>query len=295
MKLSVSLTALDLVLSKMGAAERNWQDPGSILDTIDFRERLRRGIEIKIDDISVLPDGLLAYQNEVVLLYIRDTYNDRDTLLHSPDNAVRFHIADCTWIEDRRRKGRLDRYVVTNSISGVFKVFAYDRFTRSYEPDPILAHLRVCKLCLMRINYKGSADTAKRVRTKIWEEFSIAEFLETHSPRFVATPKYNVDNAPPPGYPKGWSEESRTYRAWKQWQCECCGVDLHSNKALLHTHHINGVQGDNTVSNLKALCELCHAAQPDHRMRVSTRTIEIIHRLRREQEIPAEHSCSTRL
>lgn len=291
MKLSVSFAALDAVLAKMGASERRWHDPSTTLGAIDIGERLRRGIEIKIDEIVVAPDGLLTYENEVVLLYIRDSYNDRDTLENSPEHAVRFHVADCSWIDDRRKKGRLDRYVVTNSTSGVFRVFPYDRFVHTHESEPVQAHLKVCKLCLKRLNYKGSAEATKRVRTRVWQEFSIAEFLENHSTRFSAKPKYTVDSAPPPGYARGWGEESRAYRARVNWKCECCGVDLSNKRSLLHTHHLNGVQGDNTVSNLKALCELCHASQPDHRMRVKGETVEIIHRLRREQGVSVHHKC----
>lgn len=291
MKLSVSFAALDTVLTKMGATEGNWSSLASTLGSIDIRDRLQKGIEIKIDEIAVGPDGLLTYQNEVVLLYIRDSYNDHDTLANSPEHAVRFHVADCSWIDDRRKKGRLDRYVVTNSTSGVFKVYAYDRFARAHEKEPIQAHLKVCKLCLKRLNYKGAADAAMRVRTKIWQEFSIADFLQKFATRFVTMPKYTVDTAPGPGYAKGWGEESRAYRTWVNWICECCGVDLSSKRALLHTHHMNGVQGDNAVSNLKALCELCHASQPDHRMRVDSETIEQIHRLRREQGISVHHRC----
>lgn len=291
MKLTVSFAHLDELLQRMGARAQEWIDTSNHLGEIGIRDRLKNGIVIDIQNVEVAPNGVLTYQGEVVLLHIRDTYNDRDTLTSAPEDAVRFHVADCSWIDDRRKKGRLDRYVVTNSTSGIFTVYAYDRFIRAHLEEQIQAGLKVCKLCLKRIDYKGSVQKSRKERTEIWQNFSIAEFLEKHTTIFASKPKYTVDSAPRPGYGNGWEEESRAYRANVGWKCECCGLNLDKNQKLLHTHHLNGVQGDRSASNLKALCVLCHSDQPDHRMGVSHEILETIHKLRRAQGIPVHHKC----
>ncbi|WPU32705.1 HNH endonuclease [Pseudoalteromonas piscicida] len=71
------------------------------------------------------------------------------------------------------------------------------------------------------------------------------------------------------------------------YTCEQCGVELSQYKRLLHTHHINGVKTDNSISNLRALCLDCHKKQPKHEhMHVTHNDQLIINQLRRDHWCP---------
>jgi hypothetical protein len=66
------------------------------------------------------------------------------------------------------------------------------------------------------------------------------------------------------GYTKVWEFISWQYRTSKDFVCESCGVSLVAHAHLIHVHHINANKGNNDLSNLIALCLLCHAAQHAH-------------------------------
>ena len=51
----------------------------------------------------------------------------------------------------------------------------------------------------------------------------------------------------------------------KSYKCECCGnSEWMGNPIPLQTHHINGNNTDNRISNLQLLCPNCHAATDNY-------------------------------
>lgn len=65
-------------------------------------------------------------------------------------------------------------------------------------------------------------------------------------------------------YALDWSSISTNYRQQQNYICQNCGVDLSSERRLLHVHHKNRDKGDNREKNLIALCASCHKKQPYH-------------------------------
>ena len=93
------------------------------LDPIDIA--LLEGREVQLDDLNVI-NGLLSVDGRQVLLYIPDQYNPVDVVQTNPDKGKRFHVADCKTLSDMRSKGRFERYVVTNNLSGIFPISGKD-------------------------------------------------------------------------------------------------------------------------------------------------------------------------
>ena len=106
MNLIVHFPGLEEAKRKMRAPNQLWESPLGSLETPDFIIQLREtGIEIELEEVEGTKNGLLSYKGQHVLLYIKDTRQDRDTLLHDPENSRRFHIADkCSTLE-RMREG----------------------------------------------------------------------------------------------------------------------------------------------------------------------------------------------
>ncbi|MDX6751968.1 hypothetical protein SH611_19345 [Geminicoccaceae bacterium 1502E] len=274
MKLRISFDTLDAAMRAMGAVETAWSDDARLED---LKIRLETGIELELDEVEITPDGLLSYKGEQVLLYIKSTGRDRDTLLNTPEKGPRFHVADCTTLDEMREKGRFERYVVTNSLDGHFLVFARDRWT--LEKEEIKAALKVCKNCLRKLDYKGYSSGGRK--SAIWKSFDIEEFFLSYRSQFRSRPTHTDKTAPAPGYSDDWADISRRYRENMGWCCEVCDVDCGGQKKLLHVHHKNGVKGDNRWVNLQALCVLCHSEQPSHQhMRVKPDERNMIKRLR---------------
>ena len=248
----------------MGAEPSSWVPSESDLSPreILLEELEVGGISINLDDVNSGPGGLLEYNGEQVILYIKDTRSSKETLQYSPENSRKFHIAECVTISDMRDKGRFERYVVTRKHDGLFLVDWLDRDTG--ETGEVEAALKVCKNCLKEINYDNYKNEKKPNQKNIFNDFEIARFLRDYSTFFVKLPSRTDETAPIDKYVKDWSELSKNYRKAKDWTCEKCKVDLSSTQNLLHTHHKNGVKSDNRHSNLKALCAICHSQEPMH-------------------------------
>lgn len=249
------------------------------LDPIDIE--LLQGREISLDDLDYV-NGLLSVDGRQVLLYIPDQYKTIDDVIADPSLGKRFHVADCRVLGEMRARGRFERYVVANNLSGEFKITGR---TRTGSVDERNARLLVCKVCLEKLNFGGYAhDSAKR--QQIWRGFSLSMFFETYSTNFKFLPKRSTDSVGLGGYTDDWKDVSSAVRERCGYICDQCSVDLSSYRYLLHVHHVNGVKADNSAANLRPLCVDCHRKQPMHdRMFISAENMTLLSSLRRAQGV----------
>lgn len=292
MKLSPDYSILENQREQMGAQLSDWK-----IGAVGLTEReqllanLGSGIEIDIKDMDVGPGKLLTYKGEQVLLYIKDTHSSQWTLENEPEKSKRFHIAECRTLDRMRREGRFERYVVTNRMDGQFLVDWLDPDTR--ERGETEASLKVCKNCLTALNWRGFDNASDRMRfadgtrqdkASIWESFSITEFLMDYSTFFRSHPRRQDIDALLNVYVQDWPKISEKMRRGARWRCQQCKVDLSEFPGSLHCHHINGVVTDNSATNLKVLCALCHASQPNHQhMKVNASERRKINRVKISQ------------
>ena len=246
-------------------------------------------IEIDLGEIDVAPGGLLTYKGEQIILYIKDTNKSEEINLYYPEESTRFHLSDCQTLRDMKRKGRYERYIVTQRQDGKFKVDWKDFDTG--EMGEVEAELKVCKNCLTSLNYNHYKDR-KTERDSIWTDFAIDSFLRNYSTFFPSKPSRTENTALIDQYVKNWQNISKMIRERKRWTCECCDLTLLKNTSYLHVHHKSGVKTDNSDSNLEVLCALCHTKRPYHsHMSIPPKTQSKIMQLRIEQGIK---SCRCR-
>ena len=220
--------------------------------------QLSEGLEIDLSDIKI-EDGLLSYQGRQVLLYIKDHSSKFDITVKNPERGNRFHVSDCSKIREMRLIGRFNRYVATNNVSGYFEIeSSKNYYGQSYTAK---AALKICKRCLINLNYKGYSSKEEDIR--IFNNFSLDEFFSEYSSCFAYMPKAWAENTKV-GYTRDWQEISKATREKAGYICSRCSIDLSKNKNLCHVHHVNGVKNDNNASNLKVLCIDCHRRQHNH-------------------------------
>ena len=279
MYLNVDFERLYAAVRRMGADS---VDPDLVvrrgvtkIDPIDIQ--LEEGIEVDLSEVGVTDNGLFIYRGRQVLLYIQDHGRRVQDALDDGDSGRRFHVAYCRTLEDMRSKGRYERYVATNDLSGEFYIAGYDYDSR--EPINGKTRLKVCKNCLSKLNYRR----AGRTRDQIVAEFDLEAFFDTYKSFFPHMPRRRAGQFDGQ-YTADWGGVARRYKETKNFTCESCHLDLRNALSLLHVHHINGVKTNNSPSNLKALCIQCHSQQPDHQhITISDENTRRIAELRWEQ------------
>ncbi|USD31271.1 MULTISPECIES: HNH endonuclease [Vibrio] len=259
MKLSVNFNMLKRAVNLMEPeveGEFHLELEETTINKIDTE--LAQGKDVELKDVDI-DSGLLSYQGRQVLLYIKDHGNNVQNVIHNPEMGNRFHVTDCSKLKSMRSEGRFERYVVINDTSGEFPISGQNYHSRQLDEGK--AKLKVCKFCLGQLNYQGYSSGGNR--NSIFDGFDMSEFFQTYSSFFPHMPARAAETAQT-GYTDDWSKVSSRYRVENNFECKECGVNLRSNRPLLHVHHMNGVKSDNRPDNLKALCIDCHSKQPLH-------------------------------
>tara|TARA_Y100001973_G_C5183644_1_gene326437 strand:- start:137 stop:1279 length:1143 start_codon:yes stop_codon:yes gene_type:complete len=290
MKLNVDLSLLEQAVRTMGAEQIQFDITSDIVPMEPLDIKLNQGFEVNFEDID-FDTGLASYEGRQVLLYIKDhSYGNKiHKVLEDGSVGNKYHVADCSKLEEMRRKGRFERYVVTNKLDGLFSVSGTDTFTNEHIEGE--TRLAVCQLCLKGINYiKFTSLKTRDDRLRFAKNFNLADFFETYSSFFKYMPTGVAGNSNNQ-YSEDWDEISRRIREKYHYQCQQCGLDLNTHKRLLHVHHINGIKSDNSSSNLTPLCCDCHRKQPDHQhINVRHEDTKLIAQLRKEQRLNTRES-----
>jgi hypothetical protein len=231
--------------------------------TIEEIESLaREGLEIPLQDVSVLDDGTLIYKNRRVVLYIRDVKQYRQT---EPDELSRFHVANCKKLEEMRANNRFERYVVATRDTGTFQINLKRYNSPAFEKSDKV--LKVCQFCLHKLNwqdFKGLGSDSSRKRSFV-ADFKLTKFFEAYPKNImVYEPRHDEISAPLNDYSPEFRLVADRLKRKRGYKCDECGDDLSELKRFLHAHHKNGLQSDNSDANIAILCVLDHAKQYNH-------------------------------
>lgn len=236
-------------------------DPKTL--TPDEINRLaREGIDIPLEEIRVLQDGTLAYKNQRIVLYIRDVKIYRNGV-PSGDDLPRYHVADCDTLKDMRANRRYQRYVVATRDSGEFLI----NLMRHNRCDARDQRLSVCQNCLGALNWDNfivrRRDSGER--TAIVQGFSLKTYFSIYPKTFInESPTHTENTAPRNNYTADFAQIADRIKRDRGYRCERCMIDLTKHRKFLHAHHKNGIQYDNSDSNIELLCIKHHSEQPYH-------------------------------
>ena len=285
MKLTVNFGQLHHCVQLMGAEEADFELGLAFKDIDPIDAALRDGQELGKDiDLTEIEHskGVLSYMGRQVMLYIPDQGSNILEVLRNGEEGRRIHIAECSSLEHMRATGRFPRYQVTADTSGYLPVYGINS-DNNQSIDDKKAKLFVCKNCITTLNYQGYAIKSGAEKRDIFINFNLAKFFKHYSSYFKSLPKPSGSEKSA-SYTPDWKEISARLKKQSNYMCEQCGVDLDSEKKLLHVHHVDGVKSNNQNSNLRVLCADCHKKQPHHdHLYIKASDILTINRLRREQ------------
>ena len=256
-------TELNKLRRAMGIPETQF---GSILTTVDpsrlTKEQLNKltsgeGIDIKLPELTILPDGTFAYKDHRVLVYIRDI----QVIEGKVPNLPKYHFMTCRTIVDMQKKKKHEKYVANSQGDGFFQINLITK--GKIEKKTELLH--VCQNCLLDISFNGfNLAMSSNEKKAIVKAFTPKAFFEAFPDSLqLMLPEYSWENSPINDYTPDWPEVSLRTRIEAGWCCQECSINLSSNRRFLHVHHI-GKTSDNSAENLKVLCIACHAKEPNH-------------------------------
>ena len=157
MKIDLKFENLDKLIDEMGAQRIEWNDNKG-LSELEIEQILsKEGLEVDWENLETKEDGLIYIPGTQIpgIVYIKDCWNDVHTILHSPGNGPRFHVAyNCQTLENFREKNRFkSRYRYTQNKTGIFVVNAWINEYRN-ERKEVDGKLKICKHCLTEIDYQ---------------------------------------------------------------------------------------------------------------------------------------------
>lgn len=237
---------------------------GFKLDPIKV-EALKRGgdVDITIDELDFSEkDPVLRVGSVNVVLYMRDQFVPSI-------GEYKYHISWCNTLKERKQEGRIQRYVITRKNDEYFNVNLFEAKKHKLIEKNHSSKMKVCKNCLNKLNYNGYKNSSYEDKAKIYEDFSLEQFLEQFNKArksFIPDDvKLHTETTQPINeYPSNWNKISKRYRELKKYKCEKCGKNCESEKHNIHVHHKNGNKFDVRDSNLIALCKKCHEKEHSH-------------------------------
>jgi hypothetical protein len=255
---------LNALRERLGAPLRHYEGGKSsgVLTIQEIEILAREGLEIPLGDVNVLEDGTLIYKNRRVVLYIRDVKQYRKA---EPDELPRFHVSNCDKLQEMRANNRFERYVVATRDTGIFQINLKSYNSVAFEKSD--KTLRVCQLCLGKLNWEGFKQIGSdRTRKRgLVNDFKLVRFFEVY-PQNVIThePQHDAHSAPINDYGPEFRAIADRIKRERGYKCDECGSDLSQYRKFLHAHHKNGLQHDNSDRNITILCVVDHAKQYNH-------------------------------
>ncbi len=177
----------------------------------------------------------------------------------------KYHLVNCSTLQTAKDKGWSEKFKMSQRQDGKF-------FYRFIQDDHIHTtndsqKLVVCGNCLKEINLLNeSKETYEKTQFSPSIFFS-EEFQNNWLPS--SSNNHYARDSVPNMYSKDWDKISLGYKERMGFICEgenCSYRNLNTPelKKYLNCHHVNMDKANSKYSNLKALCILCHANQPNH-------------------------------
>lgn len=201
----------------------------------------------------VLEDGTLVK----IVLYISDR---EERLIKGRFGFPKFHLFNCTTIQEMQSKGRSHRYKISCRKDGKFRFFILEKRKQRLVQEQ---ELEVCGYCLKIFNNHFSSSATK---PEFVSEGYLRNFLKCDLTIGISPGNYEFDyEAIPNTYSADWETIARTVKAGKNYTCEKCRwVAKDSERHFIHAHHIDGKKFNTRYDNITVLCIHCHSEEPGH-------------------------------
>lgn len=282
MRIIFDFSPFDELLKRLDAEKVEWKSDAQLSEReVILRQLKNEGIEIDVKQVETTPEGLFTFHGENIVIYIKDK-----TTFFDENELPKFHFSECATINGSKKTQRYERYFASSRTTGDFPIDRKEGTQIITQSYPLL----VCQHCLKKLKKINAKLYWKYSKYSDLSHFNLESFFKDCNSLIYDKPNKIASNTPQTGYTDDWSEISRKYKERCGYRCEKCGVDLSKHQNLLDTHHISGNKQNNSDSNLKALCKLCHAEEPQHQhyRKKAQEVRDHIEKLRAQQNIKLE-------
>lgn len=217
-----------------------------------LKEELKgEGVLVKRMEIQGAPGEQLEYEGRKVCAYIRDQKGEVN--FYNKTTGYRYHLCNCSTLQQMRASGREARYLITERDDGFFKVNAVGGYM-GYNTGSGEVKMELCSNCM--------TDLLRN--NKFFSPFSLREYFKKYNSSVPRTIRKETSVTRVQSYTPDHNDCAREFKKLARYKCQICELDCNNHQSLLHMHHRNGDPSNNNSYNIKILCVDCHSKQALH-------------------------------
>jgi hypothetical protein len=207
------------------------------------------GIDTTVDQLKIAPDQTLFFKDARVRVELVTDTSDLPVL----------HMAACPTIQAAtsqhcRISTHTERHVEVSVVNA------------EGEWDMAIQQKPVCIDCLRTLNWQGmQSDLPEALQQHIEQHFDLKDFdqlypttlpLHTYQQLWTSE-RLNT-------YTSDWPEVAEYVKTYSRWICTACQRSFAHHRSQLWVDHLNGLKYDNTIGNLRVMCQSCRKEHALH-------------------------------
>lgn len=223
--------------------------PATVVGGLSLAELARLatdGIDSTVDQLKIAPDQTLFFKDARVWVTLAA---DLPTI----------HLTACSTVQaalshDCHISTHTQRHVEVSVVN------ADGEWDVARQQQPI------CLDCLRTLNWQGmQSDLPEELVQHIEQSFDLKDFYQmypvslplTTYQQLWLTERLNT-------YTTDWPEVADYVKTYSRWICTACQRTFAHHRSQLLVDHVNGLKYDNTIGNLRVMCQSCRSERHLH-------------------------------
>lgn len=206
------------------------------------------GIDTTVDQLKIAPDQTLFFKDARVWVTLTA---DLSTI----------HVTACSTIQAALQQ---DCQIATHTQRHI----EMSVVNAAGEWDVAHQQQLVCLDCLRTLNWQGmQSDLPETLQQHIEQHFDLNDFYQTYPVSLPLSSYQHLWMATGERlntYTADWPEVADYVKTYSRWICTACQRTFAHHRSQLLVDHVNGLKYDNTIGNLRVMCQSCRSERHLH-------------------------------